>query len=399
MSVTAGLTVLGVMVILGFDSQQRQKFGKLIQPLWVKRWIQASVGLIVALSLSLVWAEIDPVSYSDTSAEVFFPKDVLKFWYFLIPPAILWGISHLNSKQKKNVFRVWMGVIFLFSIVGIFEHFLGWPGYRRLPYLDPPRYSTALFMHHLSISSIFIFSFFASLDQWRLNQSQRVISSKALRILIPLVIFLALFFTYSRMLWAALPVGLLVWVCLYFRSWKSLFAAAAIGLTVLFLVKDLPFLKARWSSNTGINPRLELWQANWQMFKDRPLLGVGFRKNHELSGPKILEMVPGKGHAFAGHAHNMILDLLAGTGILGFIAFILWWWVYFRIAFTLYAHAASDWTGGAAWIAAGVVFLMNGLTQVNFWEGKVLHQLMWVMGWMLVMVNETPGQQKAKKNE
>ncbi|MBU6376699.1 MAG: hypothetical protein KGQ59_11925, partial [Bdellovibrionales bacterium] len=36
-----------------------------------------------------------------------------------------------------------------------------------------------------------------------------------------------------------------------------------------------------------------------------------------------------------------------------------------------------------AWLAAFIVFHLNGLTQVNFWEGKVQHQLFWVVAWVL----------------
>ena len=38
----------------------------------------------------------------------------------------------------------------------------------------------------------------------------------------------------------------------------------------------------------------------------------------------------------------------------------------------------------AAWIACFVVFHLNGLTNLNFWEGKVTHQLFWMLGWLLV---------------
>jgi hypothetical protein len=34
-------------------------------------------------------------------------------------------------------------------------------------------------------------------------------------------------------------------------------------------------------------------------------------------------------------------------------------------------------------LSALIVFQINGLTQVNFWEAKVQHQLMWMVGWIL----------------
>ena len=41
---------------------------------------------------------------------------------------------------------------------------------------------------------------------------------------------------------------------------------------------------------------------------------------------------------------------------------------------------------GFAWglLCAWIVFQLNGLTQVNFWEGKVMHQMMWAVAWSFV---------------
>ena len=33
----------------------------------------------------------------------------------------------------------------------------------------------------------------------------------------------------------------------------------------------------------------------------------------------------------------------------------------------------------------------GGLTQVNFWESKVLHQIMWVTAWALVWADDSRG--------
>ena len=36
------------------------------------------------------------------------------------------------------------------------------------------------------------------------------------------------------------------------------------------------------------------------------------------------------------------------------------------------------------WACAWIVFHLNGLTQVNFWEAKVQHQMAWVIAWSLL---------------
>ena len=80
---------------------------------------------------------------------------------------------------------------------------------------------------------------------------------------------------------------------------------------------------------------------------------------------------------FVGHAHNNLLEMLGGTGIIGTLTWILWTLWIFKMSLETARH--KDPWGDAAWgfFCAWIVFQINGLTQVNFWEGKVLHQMMW----------------------
>jgi hypothetical protein len=65
-------------------------------------------------------------------------------------------------------------------------------------------------------------------------------------------------------------------------------------------------------------------------------------------------------------------------------------WVTFILA-SLIQNARSRVTPlsfPAGLFSAWIVFLINGLTQVNFWEGKVLHQVMWTVGLTLLWTIE-----------
>ncbi len=387
MSISAGILVVSSVLAIFLIPPFRGSLNQLIRNIEIRHWLIASGFFLFVLFLSLIGTSINPVSYSNVDAVVHFPKDIAKFWYFLIPIFLSVHLISLTQGKQKKILKVWMLFVIALSALGWIEHFFGFPNTRVIPNSLPTKYHVILFMHHhLSIANSFIFPFFILLDQWRLKPEQRIFSSRLFLGMTQIIVLGALFFTYSRILWAALPFGILIWLLLFFRSWKVLVVAIVLGVAGAMLLKDLSFIQRRWHSTTGIKQRKEIWLANWEMFKERPILGVGFKKNHEMSGPKQLELYPEKnGDVFAGHAHSMPLDLLAGSGILGLLAWIIWWIIYFRFGWVLYRNLA-DWTGGAGWISAGFVFLGNGLTQVNFWEGKVLHQLMWCMGWMLAMV-------------
>jgi O-antigen ligase len=184
----------------------------------------------------------------------------------------------------------------------------------------------------------------------------------------------------------ALPIGILVWML-----WTLPKPGRAGNIVRVFLIlgvlvagglcTQLPSVKARLNLQMGIHERQDLWEANLEMFKQRPLAGVGLKHNQELSGFYLME----KYHAtdvFSGHAHNNVLDFLGGTGIIGLIAFLIW--CYFPFKWTLRPGVrVCGYNLSAGFFCALLVFQLNGLTQVNFWEAKVQHQLMWSIAWIL----------------
>jgi O-antigen ligase len=193
--------------------------------------------------------------------------------------------------------------------------------------------------------------------------------------------FAALFLTYSRTLWIALPIGLAFWVfALLPKKSRVIFLMAAV---LIFIgLSQVPAIHERFTYIHGIDSRTDLWRANWDFFLARPLTGVGWRKTIDLSGPYLLEKHPERTFVFSGHAHNNLIEMLGGTGLLGVLAWLLWCgygvWILLR-----WGKRAPEHGLALGLLAAWLVFHINGITQVNFWEGKVLHQMMWMTGWTL----------------
>jgi O-antigen ligase len=111
---------------------------------------------------------------------------------------------------------------------------------------------------------------------------------------------------------------------------------------------------------------------------------VGWRHTEEMSGYYLQELT-GEKDVFAGHAHNNFLDLLGGAGVLGALT----WLAYCAFVLAiLYRALRRDRAPGLDFargmFCAWLVFQINGLTQVNFWEGKVEHQVAWMIAWALL---------------
>ena len=82
--------------------------------------------------------------------------------------------------------------------------------------------------------------------------------------------------------------------------------------------------------------REALWQANWEIVKDHPWLGIGPWQNvREL--PAYYEKNQSITSSYRGHAHNNVLQILASQGVFAAL-FYLWFCIYFLWA----AHSLSQ---------------------------------------------------------
>jgi O-antigen ligase len=325
-------------------------------------------------------------------------KDLSKMIYFLFPLLWLVGWQRLNGEQRKSIYRAWFMTFAGISCVGIVQFFTGWP--RAQGIIGSPGYFHAvLFMgHHLSVASVWIFPFFALLDLALSETTRRALGFSRATLMVFIALgFMTLILTYARTLWAALPVGFMI---LALGQFNKKTAASMILFLLLSIVgvTQTPYIQDRWKSNLGTQERVELWKANLQFLQERPFFGVGLGKNQELSGYYFHSIHPEQTHFFVGHAHNLYLELLAGIGMVGTVLWMIWMGVIASGVLAVWRQSVSDLKGQfysaicfpicfpLGVLCAGSVFLINGMTQVNFWEGKVLHQVMWVVGMVLTWV-------------
>ncbi len=171
-----------------------------------------------------------------------------------------------------------------------------------------------------------------------------------------LAMLLALLFTLSRAAYVAASVSIVIWTVaaiLWFRYFRigahprpsqwALAGTAGIAVVLLLvtlgslLFVGLPKGRAALGQATArggplsaprddsAGTRLSLWRMAIRMTADRPLLGHGqdaftirfaeYRDRPDLEGIGTANVAPES-------AHNLLLDLASGTGVLGFLAFL-----------------------------------------------------------------------------
>jgi len=228
----------------------------------------------------------------------------------------------------------------------------------------------------LSLALSLMTAWHEAAQSWRIAREQQRLpaASQLLRMggaaLAALLIAAALLASWSRGAWIGCAVALLALLLAAPRRIEhglALAASAALLFVVLGALGLLPdALQSRLSSSfnelirlpdvrgVDIHPgnyasieRLAHWQAALNMATDAPYLGIGlgnyaalYEQYRLLNWPRAL-----------GHAHNIYLNLLAETGILGLSAYVLYWLLILRWTWQLRQHPDP----GARRIALGLL--------------------------------------------
>lgn len=195
---------------------------------------------------------------------------------------------------------------------------------------------------------------------------------------------------YNRMYWLALIVGLLPWLNRFRDLPRRLRPALIAGLAALLLAGIVystlhpkvplpPGVPAPAASSYAEDPRWQIWQRWLAVAADRPLLGYGY-------GSRILprvgeQQIPG-GYGDLDwvaqhHAHNVLINLVVQTGLLGLLCFL--WMLYglWRIIFAASPPGVPPGPWQLAALSVVLAALAKSLTDDFFWGPAGI--LMWLL--------------------
>jgi O-antigen ligase len=348
----------------------------------------ASLAVFAVSFLSLAWAWISPPLGEPVSGF----KELKKFHHFLYPPFIALAFLYTADEIEKHPFwKFWGGMGIFCGILACLQFFgrdlfpEAWLDSRFFrPIGETGRFhGQGLMFFHLSFAACMSFVAAAGLARvlWPFKWDSR--REKLFWAAVALAGFVAVFFSYSRIS----LVGILVIAALLFFLKRPIWGAATVVVLIglsLVIWRESPSLQQRFSQTSGATiERKLMWQSAWEMFQDRPALGFGFARSGRYT-PAYAEKILGRKPWFTSHAHNNVLDALAATGAAGLLAYLAWWGVLFVSAWRSFRSATEKWLPAAA-LAAMVAFQVNGLTQVNFWDGKSQHTMMIWAGVVLAL--------------
>jgi len=292
----------------------------------------------------------------------------------LIFGLMIFFMTHAICSDLRKVYCL-IGFLVLFHLVnavfGIFYYLQ--TGYRATSlFVDSPTYSGNFYVHGICLA---LGVYFASIFQKK---------RKFLFIVIGIFVT-ALFLSITRSAWLAfIFLGMLV---LLFGPISRKYVFYGLVTTIFIVIFVLVFLSSdqlienlqdRLTTdiqtigyNMGsIASRFLLWGSAWQIFLDYPIMGIGYDNFVELSATThffpILQALGEGSH----QVHNIYLQLLAETGIIGFLVFVALVFAIFRKIFQMWRSMENHpyryvLLGFAGCIA---LWLFMGLTEANLHE-------------------------------
>ena len=135
--------------------------------------------------------------------------------------------------------------------------------------------------------------------------------------------------------------------------------------------------------------RIFLWEGGWNIFKDHPLTGCGF-KCVDLIGSQYPDP-SGYIARFRG-MHSNLFQLLVDTGILGLSAWLSIWATYLTVIYKRSIQFTNKNFQGLAMgaVAAVLGFLAGGIFETNFYDSEIVMLLYFIMGISLAQTNQKP---------
>jgi O-antigen ligase len=185
----------------------------------------------------------------------------------------------------------------------------------------------------------------------------------------------ALVFSLTRGVWLAylIVLGLLGVI----KGGKGLVAVSACALLItlsLFNADSGVRERARQVFDLTANlNRSQIWQANLDMIKERPLFGWGYGNYKKFREPYYQPYPAADTHA---HAHNNFLQVWVDSGVVGLLAFLFLLSVVLRSGWQAYRSLPAEAEPLRSLTLGGTLsiigFLLGGLTQYNFGDAEVV---------------------------
>lgn len=300
-------------------------------------------------------------------------KNIFKAKYFVFGILGIFSFQKLltiklSDLQKKRLLNLFILATTLATVSGLIALYTG---YNPLKFKDACHPTRACGVYGMYMTygygiSLFCILLFGLIVHRK--QNEKYFSQKVL-IAAFIINFAGMYLSYAR----GGLIGFFIAVpFLFFKKNKkwflSILVLSLVGFSFsLFISPKLQ--DAFFNRAESNNRRVQFFTAAFHAFKERPILGFGY-KNFEPHVIEIKKRYNIGNQQMAGHAHNNFLEHLASTGILGLLAFTM-----FVIFWAMEMYYRDD-LWGMVIFPFVIGFIVSGLFQYTFGDGENLFLIM-----------------------
>ena len=312
----------------------------------------------------------------------------------LLGLAALWHILlytvAVHQVLTRSLAQRLMGVLFLAAalngLYGIAQHLSGgmdlfeFEGYERIKRVGDQVRATGVFDHYMTFSGqMLLLGLFGTglLLFWARGLTYFILAGTVA------VLGGGLLSSWTRNAWLGLLAGL---VAIGGFKGRKAFALLSVSLILagLLLFILYPSLRTRAVSMVDLKTdesnieRIRIWGATFDMIQDHRLFGVGIG-NYKAVFDQYRERYGASPHS---HAHNTLLQVTAENGLIGLIAYLFVWYVFFREGIRTARGTPDPLTRGITVGAMGslVGFHVAGLFEYNLGDSEVAMMMWWIVG-------------------
>jgi len=190
---------------------------------------------------------------------------------------------------------------------------------------------------------------------------------------------LAILLTLNRQSW----LGLFLAITFLLFNKKKAFSLMPVFFAILVFLLGPQTLKDRIKTMTdlkdySVNERFLMWQAGWDILKDHPLTGCGFKCQFVIADQYPEHPILQK----YTHMHNSPVQVAVDTGIIGLAAWISIWICFFmslRRQLKNIPESSSEYAIALGSGAAVIAFLVAGMFENNFYDSEIIVLMYFIM--------------------
>ena len=267
-------------------------------------------------------------------------------------------LKEASDMAKKNLLRLFFVSIIVAGLYATWEVFFSGKG-RAETLTDTMRYGYGSAMVLLMLLSALLH-----------REKLKSILDARLGLIAFIIGFIGMYLTYTRGAMLGFLCGL-PFVLFFYKKKLGYYLGGTAVLGVIFLGCIYLFGSGNYGSrflvskdNGSDNIRRVQWQTAFIAFKEKPVLGYGmenyFSQQKRIKTDYNLVSPEHSAYNYNGHSHNIYLEVLSGTGVIGFIFFMGW-----LITWAIEMFKAGGLTRAIV-IPLGVAFSISSFFEVTF---------------------------------